>query len=241
MFEGFACQSVFQSMHTRLKSIVAWLTCILDETMALYNLLTLLLVYCVIHLLREVIDVLGCINLKDDTIIHWSNVNYDVLNCLNILPWVAWFCQMRHVAGSVSLLVIEKRSYKPDFFNNILIKLFPTDFKHSDWGLERGWYCCFGKKVVLESTRQVSPGATGLEYIYSVLYRISDQPNLMRKCNCLTKQWFQRMLYIYIYIYIYIYTVYSKVTLYFKVHLLQCNYTFKHRVILINYIYLLYG
>lgn len=54
--------------------------------MVLYNLLTLLLVYCGINLLREVIDVLGCINLKDDTIIHRSNVNYDVLNCLNILP-----------------------------------------------------------------------------------------------------------------------------------------------------------
>ncbi len=31
------------------------------------------------------------------------------------------------------------------------------------------------------------------------------------------------------------------VTLYFKVSLLQCNYTFKYWVILINYMYLLYG
>ncbi len=31
------------------------------------------------------------------------------------------------------------------------------------------------------------------------------------------------------------------VTLYFKVSLLQCNYTFKYWVILINYTYLLYG
>ncbi len=89
---------------------------------------------------------------------------------------------MRHIAGSVSLLVIEQRSYKPDFYN-ILINLFPTDFKHSDWGLERGWNCCFGRKVVLELNRKVSSGGTGLEYIYSVLYTISDQPNLMRNCN----------------------------------------------------------
>ncbi len=33
----------------------------------------------------------------------------------------------------------------------------------------------------------------------------------------------------------------SLVTLYFKVSLLQCNYTFKYWVILINYMYLLYG
>ncbi len=31
----------------------------------------------------------------------------------------------------------------------------------------------------------------------------------------------------------------TKVTLYFKVPLLQCNYTFKYWVILINYMYLL--
>ncbi len=30
-------------------------------------------------------------------------------------------------------------------------------------------------------------------------------------------------------------------TFYFKVSLLQCNYTFKYWVILINYMYLLYG
>ncbi len=33
----------------------------------------------------------------------------------------------------------------------------------------------------------------------------------------------------------------SWVTLYFKVSLLQCNYTFKYWVILINVTYLLYG
>ncbi len=31
------------------------------------------------------------------------------------------------------------------------------------------------------------------------------------------------------------------VTLYFTVSMLQCNYTFKYQVILINYMYLLYG
>ncbi len=31
------------------------------------------------------------------------------------------------------------------------------------------------------------------------------------------------------------------VTLYFKVSLLKCNYTFNYCVILINYMYLLYG
>ncbi len=31
------------------------------------------------------------------------------------------------------------------------------------------------------------------------------------------------------------------VTLYFKVSLLQCNYTFKYKVILFNCMYLLYG
>ncbi len=35
--------------------------------------------------------------------------------------------------------------------------------------------------------------------------------------------------------------VYKLVTLHFKVSLLQCNYTFKYWVILINYMYLLYG
>ncbi len=33
----------------------------------------------------------------------------------------------------------------------------------------------------------------------------------------------------------------SMVTLYFKVSLLQCNYTFKYWLILINYMYFLYG
>ncbi len=33
----------------------------------------------------------------------------------------------------------------------------------------------------------------------------------------------------------------KSVTLYFKVSLLQCNYTFKYWVILINYMHLLYG
>ncbi len=34
--------------------------------------------------------------------------------------------------------------------------------------------------------------------------------------------------------------IYLMVTLYFQVSLLQCNYTFKYGVILINYMYLLY-
>ncbi len=33
----------------------------------------------------------------------------------------------------------------------------------------------------------------------------------------------------------------TTVKLYFEVSLLQCNYTFKYWVILINYMYLLYG
>ncbi len=34
--------------------------------------------------------------------------------------------------------------------------------------------------------------------------------------------------------------IHLTVTLYFQVSLLQCNYTFKYGVILINYMYLLY-
>ncbi len=41
--------------------------------------------------------------------------------------------------------------------------------------------------------------------------------------------------------YEYIYELKIWVKLYFKVSLLQCNYTFKYWVILINYMHLLYG
>lgn len=74
---------------------------------------------------------------------------------------------MRHVAGSVSLLVIEQRSYKPDFYNNILINLFTLIFSIviGVWKVVGTVVFAEKKKNILESTRQVSPGGIGLEYI----------------------------------------------------------------------------